>query len=143
MKNKIEKIYENRQKFVVIGLTGKTGSGCSTVAKILEQGYSDYYSPDCKLTNIQNRKASIIKKFASVNFINDDKKFKIIKPSTILMMLFLFDNKIIIEKINTFYNLLNMKNDEINKYKNEQEYKKELGKELSELKEIIKILDLL
>ena len=39
MKNKIEKIYENRQKFVVIGLTGKTGSGCSTVAKILEQGY--------------------------------------------------------------------------------------------------------
>lgn len=50
------------------------------------------------------------------------------------MMLFLFDNKIIIEKINTFYNLLNMKNDEINKYKNEQEYKKELGKELSELK---------
>ena len=143
MKNKIEKIYENRENFVVIGLTGKTGSGCSTVAKILEQGYSDYYSPDYKLTNIQNRKASIIKKFASVNFINDDKKFKIIKPSTILMMLFLFDNKIIIEKINTFYNLLNMKNDEINRYKNEQEYKKELGKELSELKEIIKILDLL
>ncbi|RXJ89965.1 hypothetical protein CRU87_08230, partial [Aliarcobacter trophiarum LMG 25534] len=31
MKNKIEKIYENRQNFVVIGLTGKTGSGCSTV----------------------------------------------------------------------------------------------------------------
>lgn len=61
MKIKQKKIYENRQKFVVIGLTGKTGSGCSTVAKILEQGYSDYYSPDCKLTNIQNRKASIIK----------------------------------------------------------------------------------
>ena len=149
MKNKIEKIYENRQKFVVIGLTGKTGSGCSTVAKILEQGYSDYYSPDYKLTNIQNRKASIIKKFASINFVKDDKKFKIIKPSTILMMLFLFDNKIIIEKIRAFYKLLNKKDDEIDKYINEQkskeenkqEYEKDLKKELSELKEINKILD--
>ncbi len=151
MKEKINKIYENRQNFVVIGLTGKTGSGCSTVAQILEQGYADYDSPDCKLSNIQNRKASIIKKFASVNFIEDDKKFKIIKPSTILMMLFLFDNKIIIEKIRAFYKLLNKKDDEIDKYineqkdkeKNKEEYEKDLNKELSELREINKILNLL
>ncbi|AXK48567.1 hypothetical protein [Aliarcobacter trophiarum] len=143
MKNKIEKIYENRQNFVVIGLTGKTGSGCSTVAQILKQGYTDYDSPDCKLTNIQNRKASIIKKFASINFKENHKKFKIIKPSTILMMLFLFDNKIIIEKIRAFYKLLDIKDDEIDIYKKEQEYKKELEKEFIELKEIIKILDLL
>ena len=99
MKEKINKIYENRENFVVIGLTGKTGSGCSTVAQILEKGYTDYDSPDCKLSNIQNRKASIIKKFASINFVKDDKKFKIIKPSTTLMMLFLFDNKINNKKI--------------------------------------------
>ena len=35
MKKNIDKIYENREKFIIIGLTGKTGSGCSTVAKII------------------------------------------------------------------------------------------------------------
>ena len=48
MKNKIEKIYENRENFVVIGLTGKTGSGCSTVAQILEKGYTDYPNYEVK-----------------------------------------------------------------------------------------------
>ncbi|TLS71042.1 hypothetical protein FE243_07030 [Aliarcobacter thereius] len=117
----------------------------------MEQGYKDYDSPDCTLSNIQNRKASIIKKFASVNFIDEDKKFKIIKPSTILIMLFLFDNKIIIEKIKSFYNLLNLKDNEIDKYidekkskeDNKKEYENDLKKELRDLKEINKILNLL
>lgn len=150
MKDKINKIYENRQNFIIIGLTGKTGSGCSTVAKILEQGYTDYYSPDCKLSNIQNRKSSIIKKFASVNFIDENKKFKIIKPSTILMMLFLFDNKIIIEKIRMFYTLLDKSNDEINKYSdakkdedNRKKYEEDLNKEFKEIKELFSIIKLL
>ncbi|MFW2599608.1 hypothetical protein [Aliarcobacter butzleri] len=147
MKNKIKRIYENRQNFIVIGLTGKTGSGCSTIAEILENGYKDYNSFNCDISDIQNRKANIVKKFASKNFIKDDKKFKIIKPSTILMMLFLFDNKIIIEKIRAFYKLLNKKDNEIDKYideqKSKEEYEKELNKELSELKEINKILNLL
>ena len=34
MKNKVSKIYENKENFLVIGLTGKTGSGCSTVSSI-------------------------------------------------------------------------------------------------------------
>ena len=78
MKNKIEKIYENRQKFVVIGLTGKTGRGCSTVAEILEKGYESYNPVDFNQKELQNRKANIINKFASINFKEDDKKFKII-----------------------------------------------------------------
>lgn len=139
MKDKINKIYENRQNFAIIGLTGKTGSGCSTVAEILANGYKDYNSFNCDISDIQNRKANIVKKFASKSFIEDDKKFKIIKPSTILIMLFLFDNKIIIEKIKVFYKLLNLRNN----YNNPQEYKENLEKELSELKEINKILNLL
>ena len=102
MKNKVRSIYKNREEFIVLGLTGKTGSGCSTVADILKNGYKEYNPVDCTLANIQSRKAEIIKKFASKFFIDDDKKFKIIKPSTILIMLFLFDNKIIIEKIFNF-----------------------------------------
>lgn len=31
----IRQIYKLRQNFILIGLTGRTGSGCSTVAKIL------------------------------------------------------------------------------------------------------------
>ena len=28
----VKQVYELRQKFMIIGLTGRTGSGCSTVA---------------------------------------------------------------------------------------------------------------
>ena len=65
MKNKVRSIYKNREEF--IGLTGKTGSGCSTVADILKNGYKEYNPVDCTLADIQSRKAEIIKKFASKN----------------------------------------------------------------------------
>ena len=32
----IKQIYKLRQNFILIGLTGRTGSGCSTVARVLE-----------------------------------------------------------------------------------------------------------
>jgi deoxycytidylate deaminase len=150
MKKNIDKIYENRGEFIIIGLTGKTGSGCSTVAEILENGYKNYNTVDYTTSDIQNRKASIIKKFASENFIENDKKFKIIKPSTILMMLFLFDNKIIIEKITVLNNFLNMKENDIDNYKNKskkleenkKEYIKDLNKELKDLKNLINVIRL-
>lgn len=31
----IENIYAEREKFIIIGLTGRTGSGCTTVSNIL------------------------------------------------------------------------------------------------------------
>ena len=31
----VKQIYKLRQNFILIGLTGMTGSGCSTVAKVL------------------------------------------------------------------------------------------------------------
>jgi len=33
----INKIYNERKDFIVIGLTGRTGSGCTTVANILKR----------------------------------------------------------------------------------------------------------
>jgi putative protein kinase ArgK-like GTPase of G3E family len=33
----LEKVFEHRQSFILIGLTGRTGSGCSTIAEILSQ----------------------------------------------------------------------------------------------------------
>jgi len=35
MSNAVDAIYANRNRFIVIGLTGRTGAGCSEVAKIL------------------------------------------------------------------------------------------------------------
>ena len=32
----IENIYGEREKFIIIGLTGRTGSGCTTVSNILK-----------------------------------------------------------------------------------------------------------
>lgn len=32
----VKQIYKLRQNFILIGLTSMTGSGCSTVAKVLE-----------------------------------------------------------------------------------------------------------
>ena len=34
-KNSIEKLYGSDDDFILIGVTGRTGSGCSTVANIL------------------------------------------------------------------------------------------------------------
>lgn len=34
-KHSIEKLYGSDDDFILIGVTGRTGSGCSTVAKIL------------------------------------------------------------------------------------------------------------
>lgn len=38
----IRKIYDERRKFIVIGLTGRTGSGCTTTASILTSESPDF-----------------------------------------------------------------------------------------------------
>lgn len=41
----INKVFEHRKNFIVIGLTGRTGSGCSTAAKILSAQYANLRLP--------------------------------------------------------------------------------------------------
>jgi hypothetical protein len=41
----IETLYSNRREFVVIGLTGRTGSGCSTTAKMLSDTINEIKIP--------------------------------------------------------------------------------------------------
>jgi len=60
----IESVYKENKRFVVIGLTGRTGSGCSTSAEILCS--STIELPENAYTGITNnelRKHRIIKKF--------------------------------------------------------------------------------
>jgi ABC-type dipeptide/oligopeptide/nickel transport system ATPase component len=140
MKNHVSKIYENREEFIVIGLTGKTGSGCTTVAKILEDGYKDYNEINSKDKHIQNRKDSIIKTFASKAF--KKKKFKVIKPSTLMMMLFVFEKQILFGKIRPLKELLDKTNDEIKKlYEGDiNKFQDSFQKELVSLKELYRII---
>lgn len=142
MKNHVGKIYENREEFLVIGLTGKTGSGCTTVAKILEHGYKDYHATNCHDKDIQNRKDSIIKAFASKTFTFEDKKFKIIKPSTLMMMLFVFEKQILFGKIKPLKEILDKTDDEINAlYENNlNKFQEDIKNEIIILKELYKII---
>ena len=84
-KKVVDRIYQLRRDFIVIGLTGRTGSGCSTVAEILSRddfntlkSLHHEWNPE----HIDNdaRKNRII-----YNYIkNDWKPFQVIKASDII-----------------------------------------------------------
>ena len=63
--NVVEKIFDLRQKFAVIGLTGRTGSGCSTVADLLTQ--SDFKGIEAPFPSANPDGVS-----------NDDRKYRIL-----------------------------------------------------------------
>ncbi|MBO9616016.1 MAG: hypothetical protein J7619_25205 [Dyadobacter sp.] len=71
MKEGIEKIYSNRRDFLVIGLTGRTGSGCTTAASILAQSPAMFSFPDVDSFEYSNsndrRKTNIVLKFVREN----------------------------------------------------------------------------
>lgn len=64
----IDKIYEEISDFLVIGLTGRTGSGCSTSAKILSAKTLDLPDPgQSHFVGNEQRKYRIIKKYIEKN----------------------------------------------------------------------------
>ena len=65
----IDAIYENRKKFIIIGLTGRTGSGCSSAARILSESIENITLPKAKLCGDgDDRKYKIIYDFAQNNW---------------------------------------------------------------------------
>lgn len=91
----VSQIYKLRRDFIVIGLTGRTGSGCSTVADILCSDINDLKSNhkefnDNKIYN-DIRKDRIIDRFVRANW----RKFKTISASNVIFFFALledFDN---------------------------------------------------
>jgi len=67
-KEAIKNIYAEREKFIIIGLTGRTGSGCTTVSDILKTGhFEDLWLHEPKTTDfdsIEERKYQIIYNYA-------------------------------------------------------------------------------
>ena len=64
MKDAISQVYESKEKLIIIGLTGRTGSGCSKVAEILETSkFEDLHMKSAKSYDYKSsdeRKVSII-----------------------------------------------------------------------------------
>lgn len=83
--NIVDKIYKLRKNFVIIGLTGRTGSGCSTVAKLLrtqkpEEFKSEYREVNSNPINNDVRKNRIIYRYILKNW----NPFTVIKASDII-----------------------------------------------------------
>jgi deoxycytidylate deaminase len=72
MTNGIDKIYSYRRNFLVIGLTGRTGSGCSKTAELLSKKLESFRIPklDSMKYNHDNdrRKTRIVSMFAKENW---------------------------------------------------------------------------
>jgi dCMP deaminase len=72
-----DKLYELRHEFMIIGLTGRTGAGCTKTAEILSKSFADneFEEPQTDLLHNNQRKYKIIYKFAKENY----KKFVVLK----------------------------------------------------------------
>ena len=76
----IEKAYSERNDLLVVALTGRTGSGCTTTADFLCKDFHDiHFSPDSS-EPIEKRKLEIATDFAKVNWV----PFQKITVSTVI-----------------------------------------------------------
>lgn len=65
----VHKLYEERAQRLVIGLTGRTGSGCTTAAAILSQGTPHLaVAVDHAPKDVVERKSRIVARFATENW---------------------------------------------------------------------------
>jgi len=67
--NALERVYVESSEFIILGLTGRTGSGCSTAAKILSE--DDIHLPESsKIYSSENdsRKYKIVRNYIKENW---------------------------------------------------------------------------
>lgn len=83
-----ESLYQERDDFILLGLTGWTGSGCSTAAQILSnEKFDSIKLPDVNLlSGNEKRKALIVYNYARSQWT----QFTVISVSAVLTM-FLLD----------------------------------------------------
>lgn len=86
LKSAIHELYSEGDDFIVLGLTGRTGSGCSTLASILTSDKSDIkhslFSGEFPQNNEERKQRIILK-----NFNNKWKKFKLIQVRSLITLL--------------------------------------------------------
>lgn len=83
---KLDKLYSLREEFSIIGITGRTGSGCTDVATIFSKKFDELENisiPNSIPNSIQERKYEIVYNFNKLNW----KSYRIIKYKNILILL--------------------------------------------------------
>ena len=90
----IKNIYAEREKFIIIGLTGRTGSGCTTVSDILKTDkFEDLCLHEPKTTNFESneeRKYQIIYNYAKEHW---DPFYRISMTDVIFSFIFQYSLK--------------------------------------------------
>lgn len=73
MRRGIEQLFRMRNRFTIIGVTGKTGSGCTSVANILSKSTHEMSSIDALFTQskktIESREWDIVSRYYTKNWI--------------------------------------------------------------------------
>lgn len=89
----IKSLYSQREKFILIGLTGRTGAGCTTVSKILStqdmKGLDLRSYKTCDFNSSDERKYSVIYRYMKEG--NRWKGFTIIEASSVIFTFILQD----------------------------------------------------
>ncbi len=90
MSNNLQKLYSLRKNFSIIGLTGRTGSGCSETALKLSKGFYDLKNiRDIDVFNsspsVFSKKIEIVKTFSEKNW----KEYRIIEYKKVLLFILL------------------------------------------------------
>ena len=84
--NSLESAYKERTSLIILGLTGRTGSGCTTVSKILKtEEFSQLDLHDCKTHDFKSkneRKYEVVYKFMKEE--NRWAPFTVIEGSSII-----------------------------------------------------------
>lgn len=83
---KLDKLYSLREEFSILGITGRTGSGCTDVAKSLSNPFENLdriVAPRIKSESIEQRKYKIVYDFNSLNW----KQYRVIKYKNILLLI--------------------------------------------------------
>ena len=99
-KNMINIMSQN-EEFIIVGLTGRIGSGCTETAKILASDFQSLELPWIQpgsngLQNNEEREKRILQRYASYHWI----KFDIIRTRSIISCYLLDDINIFLKKLN-------------------------------------------
>jgi deoxycytidylate deaminase len=138
----LSKLYDLRQNFIVIGLTGRVGAGCTTIADIFTSKTFDeakFPEPKEEFTSVgndnNNRKYKIAYNFLKENW----EQFYKLKYSKVLSLIVfkqkLEDIEILLDKVSATFNQLNLSKEKecLLKLKNETNFTFNSKEDLSNL----------
>ena len=116
----VKRIFAERKDFIIIGLTGRTGSGCTTVAKLLSKEFSALQPPkDFSGDLIESREDTIVYEYAETSWT----PFRLIEMKHVIFTFILEENydafvsfvrdsvnlSVDLQKLETPFNLLHEK----------------------------------